>query len=275
MKIFITGHKGFIGSEICRQSRALGHEIMGLEKPNRMENPPWDELKAFQPDACIHAAWIATPGEYTTSPLNKSHYLWSLQLIRGLIDLGTSGFVVLGTCAEYAPASVPLLEDTSLELPESPYAEEKHRLHQELKNIFSDSEASLAWARIFYPYGPGEHPGRLISQIIQSRREGKSLQLNNPMGVRDYIHVEDVASALLLCCQRRYHGSINIGTGRGIVLGDLGALIGLPGGVMTARMNIANSLPADSVVADIGKLKALGWRPRHGIESGLRTYSKI
>ena len=275
MKIFITGHKGFIGSEICRQALAVGHEIMGLEKPCRMENPPWEDLKSFQPDACIHSAWITTPGEYTTSSLNKCHYLWSLQLMRGLIDLGTRSFVVLGTCAEYAPASVPLLEDESLEMPESPYAEEKHRLHQELKKIFSESEASLAWARIFYPYGPDEHPRRLISQMIQSRRDGSTLQLNNPTGVRDYIHVEDVASALLLCCERRYHGSINVGTGQGIVLSNLAEMVAQLGGAGEVCMRIANSLPADSVVADIGKLKALGWTSRHDIESGLQTYSKI
>ncbi len=275
MKIFVTGHEGFIGSEICRQARAVGHEIMGLEKPSRMENPPWNDLKSFQPDACIHAAWIATPGEYTTSPLNKSHYLWSLQLMRGLIDLGTLSFVVLGTCAEYAPASVPLLEDESLEMPESSYAKEKHRLHQELKKIFTDAEASLAWARIFYPYGPGEHPRRLISQMIQSRRDGSPLQLNNPTGVRDYIHVEDVASALLLCCERRYHGSINVGTGEGIVLGELDGMIEHLERAGEASIRIAKSLPADSVVANISKLKALGWMPRHGIESGLQTYSKI
>ena len=152
MKIFLTGQDGFIGREILRQARAAGHEVMGLEKPFRVENPPWDAIAAFAPEVCIHCAWIATPGVYLESPENVQHREWSLGMIRRLAAMGTRRFVVAGTCAEYG-ASNDLLCEEEEPFPLTLYGREKNLLRVALSEESMKLGFELLWARIFYPYG--------------------------------------------------------------------------------------------------------------------------
>ena len=276
MKIFLTGQKGFIGQEILSQARYAGHEVMGLERPFRMENPPWGAIEDFSPDVCIHSAWIATPGEYTTSPLNKLHRKWSADLIKGLAKCGVRHVVVLGTCAEYAPSDSPLSEEGSTLAPSSPYAQEKAALHDDLLGMDRESGFTHSWARIFYPYGLGEHPDRLISSLIRGWKSNHPLQLKNPECVRDYIHVKDVASALLLLAIQLYQGTVNVGTGSGIRLGTLDAMIRdrlgvvCPEGANTGASTAKAS--SDAIIAECKKLKDLGWHPYYDIKKGIDSY---
>lgn len=277
MRIFITGHHGFIGRETARHARLKGHEVMGLEKPFRMENPPWSLLEKFRPEVCVHTAWIATPGVYINSPLNESHRIWGRELAVGLAGLGMRHLVALGTCAEYAPSFSPLHEENSPLGRSSPYANAKAAFHDDLSEIALGNGFTLSWARIFYPYGPGEHPQRLISSLIRGFAENKPARIQAPEAVRDYIHVEDVSSALLLLAEQKVHGTVNVGTGHGIRLGDLESMIArLMGISFQSAPSLFSRSAADSVVADIGRMKALGWTPRHGhVESGLQTYSAL
>src|SRR5205823_4923511 len=110
VKIFVTGATGFIGGAFCALARVHGHEVASLERPHRLDSAPWESIRRFAPDACLHAAWIATPGEYLTSPLNRDYLRWSFEFIKEMRKLGTRYFVVLGTCLEYAPSNQKLNE---------------------------------------------------------------------------------------------------------------------------------------------------------------------
>jgi len=277
MKIFLTGQDGFIGSVVSKLAIAKGHEVLGLERPFRMENPPWDAIASFAPDVCIHSAWIATPGEYTTSPLNRQHRRWSVELIRGLAKSGVGHIVVLGTCAEYATSVSSLHEDFSEIRPSNLYAQEKADLHNDLLALRRERDFLFSWARIFYPYGPSEHSQRLISSLICGWETGKPLHLNNPECVRDYIHVEDVATALLAIVESRREGTFNVGTGIGVRLSELEVCIRermkIPDKEETSSISKNGSI--DSVVADCKKIKSLGWMPRYDIKSGVASYFSV
>jgi nucleoside-diphosphate-sugar epimerase len=80
MRILVTGATGFIGSAFCRVARKAGHELAGLMLPTEqppadlrgrqgltwlagsLAEPPWPGIESFHPEACVHFAWIATPG---------------------------------------------------------------------------------------------------------------------------------------------------------------------------------------------------------------------
>ena len=274
MRIFLTGQEGFIGRALSKLAVKNGHEVLGLERPFCMENPSWDAIASFSPDTCIHAAWIATPGEYTASPLNALHRRWSADLIRGLAKSGIDHVVVLGTCAEYAPSDSPLLEEGSPLSPSNLYAREKAALHNDLVRMERELGFTHSWARIFYPYGPSEHPQRLISSLIRGWETGKPLHLNNPQCVRDYIHLEDVATALLFIAEQQLVGAVNVGTGTGVRLGEMDSLIrermGIP---RESSVSLTDSSGLnDSVVADIKKLKSLGWNSQYDIRSGIDSF---
>ncbi len=127
MKILVTGANGFIGSAFCRLALTRGHHIAGIIQPARslpaeipaekmnwlrgtLAEPPWKEIERFQPDVCVHLAWIATPGVYLESPENERYLQWSLALVHGLCSLGVNHIVGAGTCIEYQVSEAPLSE---------------------------------------------------------------------------------------------------------------------------------------------------------------------
>ena len=272
MRIFLTGQDGFIGGEVLRQARAAGHEVLGLEKPFRMENPPWEKIGAFAPEACIHCAWIATPGEYLESPENICHREWSLTMIERLAAIGTRRFVVAGTCAEYGCSTDPLREESEPD-PSTLYGCQKNLLRVQLQEAAVGSGFELLWARLFYPYGPGEHPDRLISLLIRNAMQGKRTALKQPGALRDYIHVQDVAQGLLLLAEKGAPGIFNLGTGKGTRLTELRTLVEEACGRDLVRSGADGpEEDSDRVVADITRISAFGWSPRFDITRGLNTY---
>lgn len=275
MRLFVTGASGFIGSEFCRQAQAAGHQILPLLRPHRLESPPWEEIEAFKPDVAIHCAWIATPGIYVDSPDNFLLKEQSIELFRGLSRRGVGHFVGCGSCAEYAPSEEDLAEDASPVGPASPYAQAKHELHLELQRFSTECGTGLSWMRIFYPYGPTEHSDRLISGMLLGFNSGERVEVRNPQAIRDYVHVRDVASALLHCALRRASGCFNVGTGEGVLLGKLESMVGELAGQppqADSMSRVGGGMGNDRVVALTNKLRSLGWSPRYDVASGLSTY---
>lgn len=276
MKVVLTGAQGFIGSLVANEIADGGHDLLPLGRGHRMHDMPWRDIERFGPDACIHAAWIATPGIYQDSPLNAFHRQWSWDLVTRLCDMGVKHFVILGTCAEYAPADHPLNEDADSVRPRTSYAREKHALHTLIAPWLQARAASLAWLRIFFPYGPSEHPDRLISELSRRFKDGtfSPQLLREPAAVRDYIHVSDVARAISTVTEAQVNGTINVGSGVGVSLAVLANLVSQRYGCAAApfRDFASDAVSGESVVADNTKLKRLGWVPRYDLVTGLRTY---
>jgi dTDP-6-deoxy-L-talose 4-dehydrogenase (NAD+) len=229
-------------------------------------------IERFAPDVCLHAAWITTPGVYLESAENESYLKQSLHFLKRLAALGTGGIAALGTCIEYQPGPGLLSEDRTLLLPTTAYAQAKHALHTELSEALAGSGTVLCWARLFYPYGVGEHPDRLCSSIIRKLGRKETVTLQTPDSTKDYIHVEDVARALLLVTEARFNGAINIGTGRGITVGDLARAIAR---LMQREELVKHANPPrpdsyECVVADAARLYSLGWKPEVPIVEGLQ-----
>ena len=283
MRLLVTGGTGFLGQVVVRSALASGLEVAVLSRGGdpgvtpqgtwirgSLESPDWSAIKKWSPEACVHAAWIATPGVYLDSPENERLAEDSLQFLRQLAELGLRRAVVLGTCIEYAMTGRPFIEDSTPLEPTSPYARSKHLLHLRLRPILSDRECSLAWGRIFYPYGPGEHPARLMSSLVRRFRAGESIRLKTPDSIKDYIHADDVARALLHLVHCDFDGAVNIGTGVGTRIADIAhqiaLLLGRPGLI---EQESGEHDPFDRVVADNSRLKSLGWNSEVSLESGL------
>lgn len=291
MRILVTGGNGFLGLAFVRAATAAGHTLAVLSRTPRagslaeqlvgsLAQPPWAAIRQFAPDVCVHAAWITTPGVYLESPENEDWVRWSLDFLNGLPALGVRQAVGLGTGIEYQITGRPLGEATTPLQPLSAYARGKCELHAQLVARQRNgplADLDIAWARIFYPYGEGEHPARLASSLIAQLRRGEPIQLKTPHSTKDYIHVDDVAAALLTVLERRHRGAINVGTGVGVTVATiaqtLGQLLGRADLIRTPAEAPAD--PLDHVVADAGRLRALGWQPQVTLESGLRRLVEV
>ncbi|HTL54517.1 MAG TPA: NAD(P)-dependent oxidoreductase, partial [Candidatus Limnocylindrales bacterium] len=179
MKILLTGPTGFVGSTFTRLALKRGHQIAGLIIPTELipstlpstpaliwlrgtlETAPWPEIASFKPDVCVHTAWITTPGIYLESPENEKFRDASFQFVSKVLDMGVRHVLALGTCIEYQIQDRPLAEDSTPIAPTSTYARCKDELRRALEAETKTRDFSFCWGRVFYPYGPGEHPSRL------------------------------------------------------------------------------------------------------------------
>ena len=289
MKILVTGATGFIGSAFARLALTRGHEIGGMMLPTetppahvpageRMQwikgtlaDLPWREIEAFKPEACVHFAWIATPGVYLESPENEKHLEWSLALARRLKGIGLSQFIGVGTCIEYKITNAPLHEEHTPVDPTTLYSRCKNTLRETLEAEAGQDGTQFCWGRVFYPYGVGEHPARLCSSLIQKFRRGEKLVLKTPHSTKDYMYIDDLAAAILLTVERKFQGTINWGTGLGIsvrqIADAVAEMIGRP--ELVAEVSPPEIDPLGYVVADATKLLQLGWKPQHALKDGL------
>jgi nucleoside-diphosphate-sugar epimerase len=288
LKILLTGATGFIGANFLRQALARGHQVAALATPGKnttldlpngenliwlrgtLGETPWREIAAFSPEVCVHSAWITTPGVYLESPLNLQFLKDSLNFLKQAREAGASQIIALGTCIEYQIGREILSEDRTPIAPATLYARCKNDLRMALEAAAADKFA-LAWARVFYPYGPGEHPSRLCGSIIQKLSRDEKIVLKAPDSTKDYIYIDDLGAALLAVAEKKYSGAINLGTGVGITVREiartLARLMGKPD--LVSEMNPPETDPLGYVVADASRLLGLGWRPKFSLERGL------
>lgn len=256
MKIIVTGASGFIGSAFVRLAISRGHHIESWKRPYDLHPLHIEALKIFQADALVHCGWITTPGVYLESPENRVCFEESYGLIHTLYRYGLVKHVVaLGSCID---------DGTTI------YGQSKGELLRLLSSEMLPWD--LCWARIFYPYGLGGHPGRSLRQALQVLRDDHSFFLKSRDLLKDFIYIDDVASALLTCVEQKVSGIVPIGTGTGTTVHDffhtLGRLLGKEHLIIDRPSDTPD--PAGNQVADISRLRQLGWSPTHSLEQGLQ-----
>ncbi len=288
MNLLVTGATGFIGAAFIRLARARGHRVAALTRqprptefddtlqwlPGTLAEPPWQLIKKFAPDSCLHAAWIAEPGVYLESPLNEDYVRWSVDFFRRLAALGTPHALGLGTCIEYQITGQPLREDVTPLAPVSLYARCKDTLRRTVEAEIASDTFRFAWGRVFYPYGPGEHPARLCSALARKLLAGEPLDLKTPGSTKDYIFIDDLAAACLAVIEHRLSGPVNLGTGDGATVREIAHTIGrlLDREHLVGESATPAPDPLYHVVADARRLHdEAHWQPAHTLADGLRA----
>ncbi|MDP1812028.1 MAG: NAD(P)-dependent oxidoreductase [Sediminibacterium sp.] len=228
-KVLLTGPTGFIGRNSIDILLSRGFEVHAIsrEVPNKQqEGLFWYQadlldigtvsklVSEIQPTHMLHFAWYAVPKEYWTSPENIRWVQASLELIHSFIQYGGKRIVMAGSCAEYDWNYGYCSEEFTPLKPSTLYGTCKHSLQEMLKMYTDQLHISSAWGRIFFLYGPYEHPSRLVSHVISSLLKNKQAVCSAGTQIRDFMYVEDVASSFVSLLDSTVEGPVNICSGQ-------------------------------------------------------------
>jgi nucleoside-diphosphate-sugar epimerase len=287
-RILVTGSNGFIGRHLMPILRTRGYEVHGVGRKKTWDKEPsvqyhqanlldFAEARSLvariKPQAMIHLAWNATPGVFWTTLENLDWVSASLVLTRAFAEHGGSRAVYAGTCAEY-DWSEPLLDEIRTPLrPDTLYGASKDALQKILAASSDALGISIAWGRLFFLYGPGEAPGRLIPDIISALRREEAALCTAGTQLRDFMHVEDVAAALVAILESNAVGPINIASGDCRPVHDLAlqvaANLGRPDllklGARPMRTGEPRELRASTVILN----EEVGFKSCRSLEKGL------
>ncbi|TLS51992.1 UDP-glucose 4-epimerase GalE [Paenibacillus antri] len=248
-------------------------------------------------EAVIHLAGLKSVGESVAMPIAYYHnnITGTLILCDVMRGRGIKRFVFSSSATVYGvPERIPITEDMPLSAT-NPYGQTKLMLEQVLRDIHgSDPQWSIALLRYFNPIGAhesgtiGEDPKGIpnnlmpyITQVAVGRRAelqvyGDDYETVDGTGVRDYIHVVDLARGHLAALRYVMEASgveaFNLGTGRGYSVLELVSAFEKASGVRVPY-RIVDRRPGDvaACYADSSKAEeALGWRAEKGIDDMCR-----
>jgi len=234
-------------------------------------------LKRVVPTHLLHFAWIATPGVYWQSADN---YRWldsSQYLLRAFRALGGIRAVMAGSCVEYDWSRSGVCMERSSPLADqggtlTPYAATKIALQKTLAK-FAGEGLSSAWGRIFFQFGPYEHPDRLVPSVIRHLLLDQEALCTHGRQIRSFLHVADVGAAFAQLLDSEVQGPVNIGADDRIALADLIERIALAIGRPELVRLGARSAPSGEpplLVPDVHRLRdEVQWQPRRTLSEGI------
>ena len=284
MRALVTGGSGFIGRHAIPALQARGFEVHTLGR-TALPGIPHHAADLLDPASVsagvaaagashlLHLAWYVEPGIYWRSLRNLDWLGASLHLVQEFAAHGGTRLVGAGTCAEYEWGSPRLVEDETPCRPATLYGASKAALGQLLLAAADAAGLSVAWGRVFYLYGPGEGPGRLVSGAIETLARGGTFATSHGRQRRDFLHVADAAAAFAALLASGVRGAVNIGSGTAVpvrhILETLAAAIGR-GQVEFGARPLPQSEP-DTIEASTARLRLTGFAPRIGLVAGLQA----
>jgi UDP-glucose 4-epimerase len=287
VKILITGSRGFVGDSFGRIAAREGHEVLGISRSSQPE-PGWpgrhfqadaasgdlaQVIRDFAPDLLLQAAGSASVGASIADPVGdfRATAVTLTNVLDGVRRSGREPLVVFpSSAAVYGnPAVLPVTEDAPCS-PISPYG--FHKLSCEIfaREYAACFGVSTVVCRLFSVFGQRQRR-LLVSELYeQFAGDADTVQLQGTgKETRDFLHVDDLARAILLlapAAPRRACTILNMAAGVEtpvLTLAESIRALVAPEKKVTCR-GIARPGDPARWCADISRLRALipGWQPQ-------------
>jgi UDP-glucose 4-epimerase len=319
VKVLIAGGAGFIGSTIalaCADAgitpvildnlvtgRAEFTEGFAFYQGDIADGAMIDKVFADHPDidaAVLAAALIVVP-DSVADPVGyyRANVVGSLEFAAHLLRNNCRRLIFSSSASIYRPGADFTVDEDSPLNPQSPYARSKAITEAIFADIAAADPIRILSLRYFNPIGADPRmrtglqipdPSHALGKILQSLSEqtvfyvtGTGYPTRDGSGIRDYVHVWDLATAHVAALRRfdvvfteagmtSSYGVINLGTGTGTTVRELVAAVSRVTGTQV-RVREAPPRPGDVAGAytRVGKARLLlDWEPRFGIDDGIR-----
>jgi UDP-glucose-4-epimerase GalE len=320
MRLLVTGGAGYVGGHAVRALLDAGHEVVVFDNlvyghaetvpcplvvGDLSDRPALDRvLGGSRFDAVLHFAAYAYVGESVTEPGKywRNNVAAGIELLDAMRAHDVARLVFSSTCATYGyPDAVPVTEDEPKK-PESPYGESKLTFERVLASYAHAYDLRSVSLRYFNAAGarpdgtlgedhePETHLIPLVLRVAAGRAPsikvfGTDYPTPDGTCIRDYIHVDDLASAHILALtameEQGACKAFNLGTGRGYSVREV---------IEACRKVTGREIPVEEVArrpgdpaalyADNSKIRRqLGWNPVYDdaesiVETAWRWHAK-
>ncbi len=293
MNYLIIGSKGFIGSHLKTHLTNNGNEVWGAdvvidyvdsEKYFLIDVSNSDYNSIFEKtefDVCINCSGAASVPDSVLHPL-RDYYLNTVNVFKLLDAIRTHQpgckFINLSSAAVYGNPIVLPIEENANATPVSPYGLHKYQSEQICSEFYRYFNIMTCSLRIFSAYGEGLQK-QLFWDLYKKAKTGLPFKLfGTGNESRDFIYINDIVNAIELVSQSQYFKAdvINLANGNEIFIKEAVATF-----FSFFKTSIDFSFSGEerkgdpiNWVADISKLKSLGYKTTFNLETGLCQYYK-
>jgi UDP-glucuronate 4-epimerase len=306
-KILITGGAGFIGSALARKLIERGDQVVIIDNFNDYYDPKLkeDRIKAIlkgqkfklyrgdirdaklldkifkteKLDKVMHLAAMAGVRYSLEQPLLYAdvNVMGTLNLLEMARIYKIKNFVFASSSSVYGVnKKVPFAETDRVDNPISPYAATK-KATELLAHVYSYTHGlNTTGLRFFTVYGPWGRPDMAYFKFAKNILAGKAIDVyNRGKMLRDFTYIDDIVDGIIKVIDKPARYDImNIGADKPEKLSDYIAAIEKSFG-MKAKKNMLPMQPGDvpRTMADVKKLRRLGWKPKVRIEEGIQNFA--
>jgi UDP-glucose-4-epimerase GalE len=312
MRVLVTGGAGYVGSHAAKCLAENGHHVLivdSLAEGHRRSvgKLPFVEadlldrqrmvaaLRDHNTEAVMHFAAFAYVGVSVREPATyyQNNIVGSLALLEAMRTAGVDRIVFSSSCATYGiPQRVPITEDHP-QNPISPYGFTKFVIERALADYSHAYGFGYAALRYFNAAGaaadgtlgedhdPETHLIPLVLQVALGQREyveifGTDYPTPDGTCIRDYIHVDDLATAHEAALEKLQSGmelKLNLGTGRGASVQEVIDLCREITGhaIPTRAVARREGDPPELVAEPTAAKRTLNWQPRYTIREIVET----
>lgn len=291
-RIWVAGHRGMVGSALCRRLEAENCEILTAERQDadlRDQAAVGRWMEANRPEVIFLAA--ATVGGINANNTRPAEFVYDnlaieLNVVEAARNTGVAKLMLLGSSCIYPKlAPQPLQEDSlltgPLEASNEWYAIAKIagiKLCQAYRRQYGCDFISVMPTNL---YGPGDNydlaQSHVVPALIRKAHEAKErgdtaiIVWGSGTPRREFLHVDDMADACVhLMKIYSEEGHLNIGTGEDLTIRQLAemvnAVVGFKGNLVFDPTK-PDGTPRK--LLDVNKLHQLGWHHKIGLEDGL------
>jgi UDP-glucose 4-epimerase len=245
MKVLVTGAGGFVGSAVVRALVSARHEVAALRGPDdptstapacvRQDVADIRDVAVLTrlaggADVVVHAAGPPSVRRSFDAPVEYAavHVAGTAAVAEACACLGVRRLVHISSAEVYGTHASSPVKETAPLLPASPYAAAKVGAEAFTRALTRRAPCTVVVLRPFSIYGPGQSSSSVLGTIIGHVAARRPVVLHDLRPVRDYVWIDDVASAVLLAGSVTLNEpwrAFNVTSGRGASVQEVASLV--------------------------------------------------
>jgi len=215
-RVLVTGGNGYLGKKLIQQLIVLNAKVFcfdihdncytdGIEYAKvdlGNSNLLREVIKNFKPNFIYHLAALLdrTRNFEITQRIFNVNVNGTINLLNALDKIDYENFIYTSTSEIYGGKHIkpPFREDDNF-IPASPYSLSKYTAEMTIKTFSELRDRNYSILRLFNIYGGNMPADFFIPQLIEKLRTNEDFEMTKGEQLRDFIHIDDTVSAMLLC----------------------------------------------------------------------------